>query len=146
ATGCAKPIRFREAAGTKALHRRCLPNNQVREASVVELVNNIENLEFIIAKAREYDVQVPATDEESSSNASDDNEVDILDASLANPTRKELFAAIRSLNIDERQELLALMWVGRGDFSADEWDEALSTAVDRDNGREAKYLIGTPLL
>ncbi|KXO75209.1 DUF3775 domain-containing protein [Brucella anthropi] len=113
---------------------------------MVELVNNIENLEFIIAKAREYDVQVPATDEQSGSNASDDNEVDILDASLANPTRKELFAAIRSLNIDERQELLALMWVGRGDFSADEWDEALSTAADRDNGREAKYLIGTPLL
>jgi hypothetical protein len=113
---------------------------------VVELVNNIDNLEFIIAKAREYDVQVPATDEESGSNASDDNEVDILDASLANPTRKELFAAIRSLNIDERQELLALMWVGRGDFSAEEWDEALATAADRDNGREAKYLIGTPLL
>ncbi len=113
---------------------------------MVELVNNIENLEFIIAKAREYDVQVPATDEDSGSNASDDNEVDILDASLTNPTRKELFAAIRSLNIDERQELLALMWVGRGDFSVDEWDEALSTAADRDNGREAKYLIGTPLL
>nr|WP_152850098.1 MULTISPECIES: DUF3775 domain-containing protein [Brucella] len=110
------------------------------------MVNNIENLEFIIAKAREYDVQVPATDEDSGSNASDDNEVDILDASLTNPTRKELFAAIRSLNIDERQELLALMWVGRGDFSVDEWDEALSTAADRDNGREAKYLIGTPLL
>nr|WP_208398122.1 DUF3775 domain-containing protein [Brucella anthropi] len=110
------------------------------------MVNNIDNLEFIIAKAREYDVQVPATDEESGSNASDDNEVDILDASLANPTRKELFAAIRSLNIDERQELLALMWVGRGDFSAEEWDEALATAADRDNGREAKYLIGTPLL
>lgn len=113
---------------------------------MVELINNIENLEFIIAKAREYDVQVPATDEDSGSNASDDNEVDILDASLTNPTRKELFAAIRSLNIDERQELLALMWVGRGDFNADEWDEALSTAADRDNGREAKYLIGTPLL
>ncbi len=107
---------------------------------MVELVNNIENLEFIIAKAREYDVQVPATDEDSGSNASDDNEVDILDASLTNPTRKELFAAIRSLNIDERQELLALMWVGRGDFSVDEWDEALSTAADRDNGREASIL------
>jgi hypothetical protein len=38
------------------------------------------------------------------------------------------------------------MWVGRGDFSAEEWDEALATAADRDNGREAKYLIGTPLL
>lgn len=113
---------------------------------MVELVNNIENLEFIIAKAREYDVQVPAVDENSGSNPSDDEDVDILDASSDNPTRKELFAAIRSLNIDERQELLALMWVGRGDFSATEWEDALSMAAERDNGREAKYLIGTPLL
>jgi len=113
---------------------------------MVELTNNLENLEFIIAKAREYDVQIPAVDEDSGSNPSDDRDVDILDASLDNPTRKELFAAIRSLNEDQRIELLALMWVGRGDFSAEEWDDALSTASERHNGREAKYLIGTPLL
>lgn len=113
---------------------------------MVELVNNIENIEFIIAKAREYDVQVPAVDENSGSNAADDGDVDILDASLDNPTRKELVAAIRSLNEDEKIELMALMWVGRGDFSLEEWDEALSTAADRHNGRDANYLLGTPLL
>ncbi|MBC2885556.1 DUF3775 domain-containing protein [Ochrobactrum sp. CM-21-5] len=113
---------------------------------MVELTNSLNNLEFIISKAREYDVQVPAVDENSGSNPSDDDDVDILDASPDNPTRKELFAAIRSLNEDQRMELLALMWLGRGDFGADEWEEALSTASDRHNGREAKYLIGTPLL
>ncbi|MCX2696636.1 MULTISPECIES: DUF3775 domain-containing protein [Ochrobactrum] len=113
---------------------------------MVELVNNIENIEFIISKAREYDVQVPAVDESSGSNAADDGDVDILDSSVDNPTRKELIAAIQSLNEDERIELLALVWVGRGDFSAAEWEEALSTAGDRHNGREAKYLLGIPLL
>ncbi len=113
---------------------------------MVELVNNIDNLEFIISKAREYDVQVPAVDEDSGSNPGDDGDVDILDASTDNPTRKELFAAINSLNEDERVELLALMWVGRGDFSPEEWEEALSIAGERHNGREAKYLIGTPLV
>lgn len=113
---------------------------------MVELVNNIENIEFIIAKAREYDVQVPAVDEDSGSNASDDGDVDILDSSITNPTRRELVAAIRSLNEDEKIELLALVWVGRGDFSAEEWSDALSTASDRHNGREANYLLGIPLL
>ncbi|MBV2143208.1 DUF3775 domain-containing protein [Falsochrobactrum sp. TDYN1] len=113
---------------------------------MVELANNIENLEYIISKAREYDVQVPTVDENSGSNSTDDGDVDILDASPDNPTRKELVAAIRSLNEDERIELLALMWVGRGDFSADEWQDALNTASERHNGREAKYLLGTPLL
>ena len=76
----------------------------------------------------------------------DDGDVDILDASITNPTRKELVAALRSLNEDEKIELLALVWVGRGDFSAEEWDDALATASDRHNGREAKYLLGIPLL
>src|SRR5690606_31122949 len=49
------------------------------EAAMVELVNNFDNLEFIITKAREYDVQVPSVDENSGSNATDDGELDILD-------------------------------------------------------------------
>ncbi len=62
---------------------------------MVELANNIETLEFIISKAREYDVQVPAVDEDSGSNPGDDRDVDILDASIGNPTRRELFAAYK---------------------------------------------------
>ncbi len=115
-------------------------------SAMTELNNNLSNLEYIIAKAREYDVQVPAVDENSGSNPGDDGDLDILDASHDNPTRKELFAAIQSLNEEQRIELLALMWVGRGDFSVPEWEEALATASERHNGREARYLIGTPLL
>ncbi len=113
---------------------------------MIELTNNPGNLAFIIAKAREYDVQVPAVDEDSGSNPGDDGDIDILAASRDNPARRELVAAIRSLNEDERIELLALMWVGRGDFDATEWSDALPTAADRHDGHEARYLIGTPLL
>ena len=36
--------------------------------------------------------------------------------------------AIRELNEDERAELIALAWLGRGTYDLDEWDEAVSTA------------------
>ena len=38
------------------------------------------------------------------------------------------------------------MWIGRGDFDAEEWDDAVLEAQERHNGREALYLAGTPLL
>jgi hypothetical protein len=38
------------------------------------------------------------------------------------------------------------MWVGRGDFTAEEWESAMEQAKDSWNTRTADYLIGTPLL
>ena len=38
------------------------------------------------------------------------------------------------------------MWLGRGDYTLDEWDKALTDAGDSWNPRTAEYLIGTPLL
>ena len=42
-------------------------------------------------------------------------------------------------------ELVALTWLGRGDFGADEWQTAVAQARDSWNERTADYLIGTPL-
>lgn len=60
-------------------------------------------------------------------------------------TREELRMLIDDLNVDEATELVALAWIGRGDFTAEEWNEALAEA----RGREAQtsaYLLGMPLL
>lgn len=113
---------------------------------MVELVNSSDNLAYIIAKAKEFDVLVDPVDEDSSSNASDDGGIDILDDTADNPVRAELLAAIRSLNLDERQELLALVWLGRGDYEVVEWNDALEIARERYNSHEPQYLLGTPLL
>ncbi len=46
---------------------------------------------------------------------------------------------------DEAQaDLVALMWVGRGAFEADDWDEARATAAQGASTPCADYLIGTP--
>ena len=58
----------------------------------------------------------------------------------------ELQELINDLNVDEAAELIALMWVGRGDYDASEWSEAVSEARQRGNRRTAKYLLGMPML
>ena len=55
-------------------------------------------------------------------------------------------AALRSLNDDQVAELLALVWLGRGDFDKDTWGEALAEAQVTRNERAVRYLVGTPLL
>jgi hypothetical protein len=106
----------------------------------------LEKLAYIITKAREFDVEVPPVDEESGSNPSDDAEWDVLQSGADNPTYQELVDAINSLSDPERIELLALTWLGRGDYSKEDWREALEEARRIHDEKEADYLVGTPLL
>lgn len=62
-------------------------------------------------------------------------------------TERELRALINDLNVDEAAELIALSWIGRGDFEAGEWAEAVAEARERGQGRRAaSYLLGMPML
>ena len=103
-------------------------------------------LAYIIEKAREFDAETAPVDSDSGSNPSDDNDVAILEATGDNPTGEELAAALDALDDDQRIEILAQMWVGRGDFDRDEWRDALAQARQVHNENETSYLIGTPLL
>jgi hypothetical protein len=105
-----------------------------------------ERLTFIIEKAREFDAEVPADVGDLGSNPTDDGERDILLDTPGNPTQEELRGAIEALNVDEREELLALIWTGRGDYSLAEWPAAIQQARQSISSSEADYLIGTPLL
>jgi len=106
----------------------------------------LEKLAYIITKAREFDVEVPPVDEDPGSNPSDDAEWDVLQSGADNPTYQELVDAINSLSERERIELLALTWLGRGDYSKEDWGEALKEARRIHDEKETDYLVGTPLL
>jgi hypothetical protein len=108
----------------------------------------LETLVYIIEKARMFDAEVPPVLIEDGSNPIDDEAGDtsILEDRPDNPTAQELEDALTSLNDDQRNEMVALTWVGRGDFTSDEWTEATDAARERHNGKEARYLMGTPLL
>ena len=61
-------------------------------------------------------------------------------------TEDEFRELINDLNVDEADEIVALAWVGRGDYEASEWVEAVAAARERANRRTAKYLLGLPQL
>jgi hypothetical protein len=53
-----------------------------------------------------------------------------------------LAAFIEELNEDEQAALVALAWVGRGDYEPEQWDEAVALAKERGAGNStADYLI-----
>ena len=99
----------------------------------------LEQLGYIIARARFYDAA--PTDLEDAPPTVAGRDVDGDD-----PTRRELVAAIRGLDVEQRVDLIALMWLGRGDGDVADWAELRELALQRHNRHDAEYLVGTPLL
>ena len=105
-----------------------------------------DKLGFIIVKAREYDVKESDSDPDEGSNATDDENMDVLVDKSDDPVREELVGAIRELSEEERVQLVALAWLGRGTYDLSEWRTALDTARSEHRKRTAEYLLGLPLL
>jgi len=58
----------------------------------------------------------------------------------------ELRAFIERMSDDASAELVAVMWIGRGAFEAEEFAEATQTAMAEATVPTVDYLIGTPHL
>ncbi|KAA0912888.1 DUF3775 domain-containing protein [Aquicoccus porphyridii] len=58
----------------------------------------------------------------------------------------ELRGFIDRLTEEEQASLVAVMWIGRDSFSADELEEAKATAMTEATVPTADYLLGTPHL
>jgi hypothetical protein len=113
---------------------------------IPDLAISAEKIAAIIAKARQFDVKDVVTDPDSSSNASDDAMLSVLEDHSDDPVRTELTAIIRGLNEDEQIELVTLAWLGRGDGELDDWEDIRTEASRAHNRRTAEYLLGMPLL
>jgi hypothetical protein len=62
------------------------------------------------------------------------------------PVYQQLKGAIEDLDPDQQMTLVALMWLGRGDYTLAEWGEALELAEENWTDHTADYLVSTPLL
>ncbi|MBN9037111.1 MAG: DUF3775 domain-containing protein [Rhizobiales bacterium] len=61
-------------------------------------------------------------------------------------TQEELRELLADLNEDEMAELVALVWLGRGDYQRGEWASAVEDARQRHGRKAGGYLLGMPHL
>jgi len=105
-----------------------------------------EKVCFIIVKAKEFDVKDAVTEPDPGSNPSDDQEMAVLEDHEDDPAIEELTSLINALSEDEQIDLVALAWLGRGDYSAEDWAAVREEAARAHNENTAGYLLGMPLL
>jgi len=107
---------------------------------------NPDTIRFIIDKAQEFQVKEGVTIPETPLSPSDDWARQILADHADDPSLQQIRDTVEDLEPDQQAELVALMWLGRGDYEVDEWEEAVEQATESANDRTADYLIGTPML
>ncbi len=105
-----------------------------------------EKVCFVILKSREFDAKVEVDDPVPGSSPSDDVMLETLEDMPDDSAQQELTEFIGALNEGEQVSLVALTWLGRGDFTADDFDSAIKEAQYARTDHTASYLLGIPLL
>jgi len=103
-------------------------------------------LRNLILRIRALMVKEDTVMPDTGGNATDDAGPEALQETPGDLNREEILEEFEGLNDDQRAELVALMWIGRGDADAGSWGETLQLARDRREGDTAEYLLGHPLV
>src|SRR5690606_7721609 len=92
---------------------------------------NPDTVRFIADRLRQFQVKEGVTLPDSE----DDWSRSMLADTPDDPAVHEVRATIEDLDRDQQVDLVAIAWVGRGDFGADEWENARAQARDAWNER-----------
>lgn len=113
---------------------------------MAELSISIDYLQRLISKVRGVQGVEGEVIPDDGSNPSDDREFTALQDRKNDPNRQEIQQEIRGLNRRQQAELVALMWVGRGDAEPDDWEETVRLAGESRERPTEDYLLGEPLV
>jgi hypothetical protein len=101
---------------------------------------------YIIAKAREFQAKEDVVIPDVPSSPTEDWGLQVLAHHSGDYTLTEFMDCIGEMNQRQRAELIALMWVGRGDYTIEEWESAVDDAIGDYSVRAAQYLIAHPMV
>ena len=113
---------------------------------MAELRISTEKVCAFIEAAREVAGKVPSTAGDRTTTGDDSRLVTIEDYPQEDGRRREMIEFVAGLNVEEQTDLLALIWLGRGDYDIADWDEALAEAEARIAARDPDYMIGDAAL
>jgi len=109
----------------------------IMEISVEKVLDLVEHLRLLDSK--DGDAEFDSGDDSYESGAGH-----LFEDIAEDGTEDQIRGVIEGLNIDEQAELVALVWIGRGDFEAEEWPVAIRRAHERAVRSTARYLMGIP--
>jgi hypothetical protein len=111
-----------------------------------ELAISVDKVGFLIEKTREFDVKEAETDPDSGSNPTDDDMIDVLEDDGCDPVAQEISGFVNAMTEDEQIDLIALMRLGRGDGSIEEWNDLRREAAEVRGRSTSRTLLGEPLV
>ncbi len=110
----------------------------------VDLGVSLETVATVVDLAR----ALQGTEETDPAQAAEDanSEAALLQETPDDMTEDALRQFIDELNEDEQASLIALAWIGRGDYGPEDWDEARALAAERNESDTASYLLEMSML
>ena len=110
----------------------------------VDLGVSLETVATVVDLAR----ALQGTEETDPAQATEDanSEAALLQETPDDMTEDALRQFIDELNEDEQASLIALAWIGRGDYGPEDWDEARALAAERNESDAASYLLEMEML
>jgi hypothetical protein len=121
----------------------CLPGIH-KGVDMLEL--NPETVCFLINKAKEFHAKEEVVIPDEPLSPSEDWARQVLADHADDLTYQEFKAAVEDLEPDQQATLVALMWLGRGNYDEDQWDAACADAKAEWTPLTADYLMATPLV
>ena len=107
---------------------------------------NPDTVCFLISKARIFHSKEDVVMPDLPDSPSEDWALQALADHAEDTVFQEFKSTIEDLEPDQQQEVVALMWVGREEFDAEEWDAAVEEARAEWTETTAEYLIAHPQL
>lgn len=107
---------------------------------------NPDTVCFLIDKAHEFHAKEEVVIPDTPDSPTEDWALQVLADHGDDANFQEFRSTVADLEPDQQAQLVALFWLGRGDYEVGEWDEAVTEARRLRTTRTAEYLIAHPLL